>query len=86
MTETQKLDFSQINDPAEKSFTHQKNLIKRVLKGTPSQCPSCKQALKLQLPPANKQAIKPSDKAAGIYCPKGCTDIELDMEAVSSLR
>ena len=86
MTDTKKIDFSQINEPAEKSFNDQKNLIKRVLKGNPSQCPSCKQTLKLQLPPTKKQAMKPTDKAAGIYCPKGCTDIELDMEAVSSLH
>jgi hypothetical protein len=86
MTDSQKLDFSQINGPAEKSFNDQKNLIKRVLKGSPSQCPSCQQTLKLQLPPAKKQPLNPTDKAAGIYCPKGCTDIELDMQAVSSLR
>ena len=84
--ETQKLDFSQVNDPSAKSFNEQKNLIKRVLKGSPTQCPTCSKPLTLQLPTNSKKALKPTDKAAGIYCAPGCTDIELDMEAVASLK
>lgn len=83
MSDTQKLDFSAINDTTEKSFIEQKNLIKRVLKGTPSQCPVCHKPLTLRLPDPKKQ---PDAKAAGIFCAKGCTDIELDIEAVNKLK
>ncbi|MBB1268183.1 hypothetical protein [Shewanella sp. SR44-3] len=85
MSDTQKLDFSAINDTTEKSFIAQKNLIKRVLKGTPSQCPECQKPLTLRLPTqANKHSA--DTPAAGIFCAKGCTDIELDMEAVNKLK
>jgi hypothetical protein len=85
MSDTQKLDFSAINDITEKSFIAQKNLIKRVLKGTPSQCPVCNKPLTLRLP---TQVKNPSADTppAGIFCAKGCTDIELDMEVVNKLK
>ncbi|AZG72691.1 hypothetical protein [Shewanella livingstonensis] len=85
MSDTQKLDFSTINDPTLASFNQQKNLIKRMLKGNSATCNDCNKPLTLQLPP-NTTKAKPADKAPGIYCVKGCTDIELDMEAVALMR
>tara|TARA_R110002126_G_scaffold41187_9_gene120083 strand:+ start:3129 stop:3386 length:258 start_codon:yes stop_codon:yes gene_type:complete len=85
MSDTQKLDFSAINAPTLASFNQQKNLIKRMLKGNNATCSDCNKPLTLQLPPNTKQA-KPASKAPGIYCAKGCTDIELDMEAVALMK
>jgi hypothetical protein len=82
MSETQKLDFSAVNGTTLASFNKHKNLIKRMLKGNSATCSECNKPLILQLPP-NTHKAKPSEKAPGIYCAKGCTDIELDMEAVS---
>ncbi|WP_394128795.1 hypothetical protein [Shewanella maritima] len=85
MSDTQKIDFSVINDTTLASFNQHKNLIKRMMKGNSAQCSECKQPLTLLLPPNDKNA-KPIDKAPGIYCKKGCTDIELDVEAVAMLK
>ncbi|MBR9727361.1 hypothetical protein ACFOD0_13025 [Shewanella intestini] len=85
MSETQKLDFSAVNDTTLASFNQHKNLIKRMLKGNSAECSECKKPLTLQLPPNTKNA-KVSGKAPGIYCAKGCTDIELDMEAVALMK
>ncbi|NKF51083.1 hypothetical protein G3R49_11005 [Shewanella sp. WXL01] len=85
MSETQKLDFSAVNGTTQKSFNAQKNLIKRMLKGNSAECSVCGQTLTLLLPPNSKNA-KAADKAPGIYCKKGCTDIELDMEAVAMMK
>ncbi|MCL1144343.1 hypothetical protein [Shewanella gaetbuli] len=85
MSETQKLDFSAVNDTTLASFNQQKNLIKRMMKGNTAECSECKKPLTLVLPATTKNA-KPNAKAPGIYCAKGCTDIELDMEAVALLK
>lgn len=85
MSDTQKLDFSAVNGPTLASFNQQKNLIKRMLKGNSATCADCNKPLTLQLPPNSKNA-KPNANAPGIYCVKGCTDIELDMEAVALMR
>ncbi|QIR14095.1 hypothetical protein [Shewanella aestuarii] len=85
MSETQKLDFSAVNDTTLASFNQQKNLIKRMMKGNTAECSECKKPLTLVLP-ANGKNAKASDKLPGIYCAKGCTDIELDMEAVALLK
>lgn len=69
--------FAVLNQTTADSFNEQKNLIKRVFKGKPVQCPSCHQPLKVILPETAK-----AEQAAGIFCPKGCTDIELDIEAI----
>ena len=82
MSETQKLDFSAVNGTTLASFNQHKNLIKRMLKGNSATCSECNKPLTLLLPP-NTHKAKPREKAPGIYCAKGCTDIELDMEAVS---
>ncbi|MCT8987198.1 hypothetical protein [Shewanella phaeophyticola] len=85
MSDKQKLDFSAVNGSTLASFNQQKNLIKRMLKGNSATCADCNKPLTLQLPPNSKNA-KPAAKAPGIYCAKGCTDIELDMEAVALLK
>jgi hypothetical protein len=85
MSDTQKLDFSAVNDPTLASFNQQKNLIKRMLKGNSATCTGCNKPLTLLLPPNTKKAPK-NNKAPGIYCAKGCTDIELDMEAVALMK
>lgn len=71
------MDFSHVNQQTTKSFNEQKNLIKRVFKGKPVNCPTCQQQLTMLLP----EDASPS-QAAGIYCKKGCTDIELTLEMV----
>ncbi|QFU23623.1 hypothetical protein FM038_016540 [Shewanella eurypsychrophilus] len=75
--ETQKLDFSAINKTTAKSFNEQKNLIKRLFKGNTVLCETCKQPLKLVVPTDIKQTGK-----YGVFCKKGCTDIELEIEMV----
>ncbi|WP_133407534.1 hypothetical protein [Parashewanella tropica] len=70
-------DFESINKLTSQSFKQQKGLIKRVLNGKPSQCAECKQPLELVLPEDQKA------KSSGIYCKKGCTDIELELDAVN---
>lgn len=64
------VDFSALNKLAAKSFNEQKALIKKVMAGRLIMCTTCNQPLELRLPMA-------SDKP-GIYCRKGCTNIELD--------
>lgn len=89
MTESNdnKIDFSAINNSTLASFNQHKNLIKRMLKGNSCTCQVCNKPLELILPPSNKSNAKPvNSKAPGIYCAKGCTDIELDMEAVALLK
>ena len=71
------MDFSAINQVTTKSFNEQKNLIKRVFKGKPVQCPICQKTLQVVLPDQAKAGQTP-----GIFCPTGCTDIELELEMV----
>ncbi|MGL4446206.1 hypothetical protein [Shewanella sp.] len=78
MTTTTPNPFTLLNQTTTASFNEQKQLIKRVLQGKSVQCPQCKQALTVILPEKANAAHAP-----GIYCAKGCTDIELDMEAVA---
>ncbi|MCE9678114.1 hypothetical protein LZP69_02750 [Shewanella sp. AS1] len=74
---TQKLDFSGINKTTAKSFNEQKNLIKRLFKGNTVLCDVCRQPLQLVVPVESDTEGK-----YGVFCKKGCTDIELEMEAV----
>lgn len=75
---TQKLDFSAINKTTAKSFNEQKNLIKRLFKGNSVACEVCKQPLQLVVPSDNQTNGK-----YGVFCKKGCTDIELEMEVIA---
>ncbi|KIO37180.1 MULTISPECIES: hypothetical protein [unclassified Shewanella] len=72
---SQSIDFSAINKSTASSFNEQKNLIKRLFKGNRVDCQTCKQPLQL---------IVPTEKAQtghyGVFCKKGCTDIELEIE------
>ncbi len=70
-------DFSIKNKLTSQSFNKQKGLIKRILLGKSTTCPECKAELELILP-----ETKNTNKKPGIYCKKGCTDIELELEAV----
>jgi hypothetical protein len=76
-TETNKIDFSMINQTTAKSFNEQKNLIKRLFKGNTVLCETCKQPLKLVVP-----KVKDSGKTYGVFCKKHCTDIELELELI----
>ncbi|ABO24587.1 hypothetical protein Shew_2721 [Shewanella loihica PV-4] len=71
----QAVDFSAINKSTAASFNEQKNLIKRLFKGNRVDCQKCKQPLQL---------IVPTEKAQtghyGVFCKKGCTDIELEID------
>lgn len=73
-----KMDFSNINKTTTQSYNEQKNMIKRVFKGQSVFCRKCGQTLLLKLPVPNQPA-----SISGIYCKKGCTDIELDMEQIN---
>jgi len=67
-----KLDFSQINKTAAKSFNAQRNLIKKIAKGETVLCASCQQPLTLSVS---------TDQEPGVNCQKGCTSITLELEA-----
>lgn len=69
-------EFKQFNQRNAKAYQQQRNLIKQVLAGKSRNCEHCQQALFVVLPGQSK--------AAGIYCAKGCTAIELEMAAPSS--
>ena len=75
-------DFSIFNKETSLSFKKQKGFIKRVLTGKNSHCPECGNGIELILPELNFHK-KNTQKNPGIYCKKGCTDIELDMDAVN---
>ncbi|MCG9754052.1 hypothetical protein L1D40_02280 [Shewanella insulae] len=72
---SQSIDFSAINKSTANSFNEQKNLIKKLFKGNRVDCQICKQPLQL---------VVPTEKAQtghyGVFCKKGCTDIELEIE------
>lgn len=72
------MDFSRINQATAQSFNEQKNLIKRIGKGQAVHCQQCGQLLQLRVP--GKDASADSQRY-GIFCPKKCTDIELEFEA-----
>ena len=66
-----KLDFSQINKTATKSFNEQRNLIKRIGKGETVLCASCQQPLTLSVS---------MEQEPGVNCQKGCTSITLELD------
>ncbi|NQY64953.1 MAG: hypothetical protein HRT38_14720 [Alteromonadaceae bacterium] len=70
--------FDSLQKMTSKSFHQQKKLIKNVMAGKKVFCPVCDQLLVLTLPKAGEQSK--SNKAPGISCAKGCTDIILDFE------
>ena len=67
------LDFSNINKITAMSFKAQKNMIKNIARGNKIPCETCGQALKLTTPIKGVQGQK-----TGVFCGRGCTDIELD--------
>jgi RNase P subunit RPR2 len=66
-----KIDFSQINKNAAKSFNEQRNLIKLLAKGKTVLCEQCQQPLTL--------TVK-SEVESGVQCNKGCTQINLELD------
>lgn len=64
------VDFSKLNKLTAKSFNDQKATIKKVMAGRSIKCKTCSGVLKLVVP---KEGNVP-----GIFCDKGCTNIELD--------
>ena len=72
------VDFSKLNKLTAKSFNDQKAIIKKVMQGRAVKCKVCQKLLTL-VPPSSKQVIDKNLLQSGIYCPNGCTDIELDM-------
>lgn len=67
-----KIDFSQINKAAAKSFNQQRNVIKRIAKGQTVLCEGCQQPLTLTVL---------SEGESGVQCTKGCTHINLELDA-----
>jgi hypothetical protein len=62
--------FEQLKNSSAKSFNDQKALIKKVMAGRQIKCKTCGTLLRL---------IVPEDKTTpGIFCAKGCTNIQLD--------
>ncbi|MCL1097265.1 hypothetical protein L2680_04680 [Shewanella gelidii] len=70
-----KPDFSKLNKSANQSFQSQKNLIKRLFSGKTVTCDVCQKNLSLQVPSPST-----ADKTYGVFCKKGCTDIQLEFE------
>ena len=66
-----KIDFSALNKSASNSFHHQRNQIKKVLRGDVVLCEQCKQPLTL---------IASDKEQAKIGCSKGCTAINMDID------
>ncbi|TEW53487.1 hypothetical protein E2R68_12350 [Psychromonas sp. RZ22] len=66
-----KIDFSQINKIAAKSFNQQRNVIKRLAKGQTVLCEQCQQPLTLTVL---------SEGESGVQCNKGCTQINLELD------
>ncbi len=64
--------FADLQKQSSKSFHQQKSLIKRLMAGKTILCDTCGKPLILNTPE--------QDKKTGIYCQKGCTDIELDFD------
>tara|TARA_R110000744_G_scaffold147040_1_gene259981 strand:- start:481 stop:693 length:213 start_codon:yes stop_codon:yes gene_type:complete len=62
--------FSRLKNVSAKSFNDQKALIKKVLAGRDINCQQCGTLIRAILPEDNK--------ATGLYCEKGCTNIALD--------
>jgi hypothetical protein len=68
-----KLDFSTINKDTQLSFKAQRNMIKNIAKGATVLCKQCNKPLQLTTP---KKGVKV--RKTGVFCVKGCTDIELE--------
>jgi hypothetical protein len=66
-----KLDFSHINKSAADSFNKQRNTIKRIGKGQTVSCETCALPLTLSVS---------TERTPGVSCPKGCTNITLEVE------
>jgi len=71
MSDMTKLDFSQINKTAAKSFNQQRNIIKKLAQGRTVLCDECEQPLTLTV----KDEVE-----SGIQCLKGCTQINLELD------
>ena len=71
MVKMTKIDFSQLNKTAADSFHQQRNLIKQLAKGKSVLCEQCKQPLTLTVV---------DDGESGVQCPKGCTQINLELD------
>ncbi|NQY35200.1 MAG: hypothetical protein HRT37_09590 [Alteromonadaceae bacterium] len=71
--------FASLQKMSSKSFHQQKNLIKNVMAGKKTFCPECDQLLVLTLPDTGEPSKL--NKAPGISCVKGCTDIQLDFSS-----
>ncbi|MCL2917716.1 hypothetical protein [Shewanella litorisediminis] len=68
-------DFSTINKSSSQSFNAQKRLIKDLFAGKTVPCRHCGKPLVASLPGAGETHL-----LGHIRCPKGCTDIELEVE------
>ncbi|CAG9000553.1 MAG: hypothetical protein CENE_02552 [Candidatus Celerinatantimonas neptuna] len=64
------MDFSEIKTRQKRSFTEQKQLIKKALAGKIVLCPQCHQRIGIQQLPG---ILK-------LQCQKGCTDLELTVD------
>lgn len=63
--------FDALKKSSAKSFNEQKAMIKKVMAGRIIHCEQCGSTIKLVLPEVSD--------SPGLFCGKGCTDIELDL-------
>jgi len=68
-------DFSDINKTSADTFAKQRRMIKDLCMGKMVSCPECLKPVSMVGP-----STKAGTKAPGIYCAKGCTNIELEFE------
>jgi len=66
--------FDELKKTSAQSFNQQKAMIKKVMAGRTINCEGCGGAIKL-VPPE-------SSENPGLFCGKGCTDIELDLSLI----
>lgn len=67
--------FSALQKESKNSFIKQKQMMKKVMAGQTILCPTCQEPLYL-FTPEHYRAL--NHEAPGIYCKKGCTELQLD--------
>lgn len=67
--------FDKLQKQSKDSFSHQKQIMKKVMLGKSVLCSKCQQTLYLYTP---EHCNNTESDIPGIRCKKGCTDLQLD--------